>query len=114
MCLFADADEADDDEEELLHTAHRRHPQYSPHYNPQYAQKQQQQEVSCATPPGQAERAPKPDKALCGRGVQMEEDDEDDGAEARHGEQDDRAPTQKIEMLEEAPNPAVGGLMRPQ
>ena len=44
----------------------------------------------------------------------MEEDDEDDGAEARHGEQDDRAPTQKIEMLEEAPNPAVGGLMRPQ
>jgi len=113
VCLFADADEADDDEEELLHTAHRRHPQYSPHYNPQYAQKQQQ-EVSCANPPGQAERAPKPDKALCGRGVQMEEDDEDDGAEAQHGEQDDRAPTQKIEMLEEAPNPAVGGLMRPQ
>ena len=44
MCLFADADEADDDEEELLHTAHRRHPQYSPHYNPQYAQKQQQKQ----------------------------------------------------------------------
>ena len=62
MCLFADADEADDDEEELLHTAHRRHPQYSPHYNPQYAQKQQQkkqqqqqqQEVSCANPPDRA------------------------------------------------------------
>ena len=60
MCLFADADEADDDEEELLHTAHRRHPQYSPHYNPQYAQKQQQkkkqqqEEVSCANPPDRA------------------------------------------------------------
>ena len=63
MCLFADADEADDDEEELLHTAHRRHPQYSPHYNPQYAQKQQQkkqqqqqqqQEVSCENQPDRA------------------------------------------------------------
>ena len=43
----------------------------------------------------------------------MEKDD-DGGAEAQHGVQDDRAPTQKIEMLEEAPNPAVGGLMRPQ